>query len=93
MSMQLEFLRKQSARRRILVVDDNVDAAECLGLLLRVIGHEVHVTNDGAGALAEADRWTPEVVLLNIGLPGGMDGFQVARSCVRAMAEHCNWSR
>jgi DNA-binding response OmpR family regulator len=78
-STHLELLRKKTAGRRVLVVDDNEDAAESLGLLLRVIGHEVHVAHDGAGALAEAGAWTPEVVLLDIGLPGGMDGYQVAR--------------
>jgi CheY-like chemotaxis protein len=74
-----KFPLPKSAVRRILVVDDNEDAAESLGMLLRVFGHDVHVAHDGAAALAEAASWAPEVVLLDIGLPV-MDGFQVARS-------------
>jgi signal transduction histidine kinase/CheY-like chemotaxis protein len=64
--------------RRILVVDDNVDAAESLALLLQVQGHEVEVAHDGPTALKKAESLRPEVVLLDIGLPR-MDGCQVAR--------------
>jgi PAS domain S-box-containing protein len=62
---------------RVLVVDDNVDAAQSLGNLLELLGHQVKVTNDGPTALAAASELRPEVVLLDIGLPG-MDGFAVA---------------
>lgn len=65
-------------RRRVLVVDDNVDAAEVLATLLRHLGHEVHVVHDGAQALTVADGFRPEVILLDIGMPG-MNGFEVAR--------------
>jgi PAS domain S-box-containing protein len=66
-------------RRRILVVDDNVDAANSLARLLRrVYGQEVRVTHDGPGALGLAGEFRPEVVLLDIGMPG-MDGYEVAR--------------
>jgi signal transduction histidine kinase len=65
--------------RRILVVDDNLDAAETLGLLLQVQGHEVRTAHDGAAALAVlAESYLPNVVLLDISLPG-MDGYEVAR--------------
>jgi CheY-like chemotaxis protein len=64
---------------RILVIDDSDEAAESLALLLRLHGHEVRVAHDGPTALAEADAWPPEVVLLDIGLPGGMDGYETAR--------------
>jgi signal transduction histidine kinase/DNA-binding response OmpR family regulator len=64
--------------RRVLVVDDNQDAAESLGLLLEVSGHEVRVCHDGASALRAAEEYRPEAVLLDIGLPG-MDGYEVAR--------------
>ena len=61
-------------RRRILVVDDNVDAAESLALLLRLQGHELHVAYDGPTALAAAEN-SADVVILDIGLPR-MDGYQ-----------------
>jgi two-component system CheB/CheR fusion protein len=65
-------------RRRILVVDDNQDAARSLAMLLELSGHEVHVAHDGPGALEAAERLRLEVVLLDISLPG-MDGYEVAR--------------
>jgi PAS domain S-box-containing protein len=64
--------------RRVLVVDDNVDAAESLAMLLRVGRHDVRTAHDGATALQLAGAFRPEVVLLDIGLPR-MDGYQVAR--------------
>ena len=64
--------------RRILVVDDNVDAAKSLALLLRLTGHEVRTAHDGAAALEAARAQAPDVVLLDIGLPR-MDGLEVAR--------------
>jgi two-component system CheB/CheR fusion protein len=66
------------ARRRIVVVDDNVDAAESLALLLQHDGHEVQVAHDGHAALDAARGFRPDLVLLDIGLPG-MDGYDVAR--------------
>ena len=66
-------------RRRILVVDDNVDSAKSLARLLeRLYGQEVRVAHDGPEALAAAEEFRPELVLLDIGLPG-MDGNEVAR--------------
>ena len=69
------------ARRglRVLVVDDNADAAESLTLLLGLEGHEVRTTHDGASALALLENFDAQVVLLDIGLPGA-DGYAVARS-------------
>jgi signal transduction histidine kinase/CheY-like chemotaxis protein len=64
--------------RRVLVVDDNVDAAESLAMLLRVERHEVYTAHDGSTALAAAAAFRPEIVLLDIGLPR-MDGYEVAR--------------
>ncbi len=64
-------------RRRILVVDDNVDAAESLSMLLSLEGHEVQVAHDGPTALRLAEVFKPDVVLLDIGLPR-MDGYEVA---------------
>lgn len=65
--------------RRVLLVDDNADAAECLALLLGIMGYEVRTAADGAGALAVASDFRPQVVLLDIGLPGAMDGYEVAQ--------------
>ena len=63
---------------RILIVEDNVDSADSLNLLLRLYGHEVHVARTGPTALEMAVVCRPDVVLLDIGLPG-MDGYQVAQ--------------
>ena len=62
---------------RILVVDDNVDLARGLARLLEIRGHDVQVAYDGPTGLDKAKKSKPEVVLLDIGLPG-MDGYQVA---------------
>lgn len=64
--------------RRVLVVDDNRDAADSLAALLRMSGHEVSVVHDGASGLEVAATELPGVVLLDIGLPG-MDGYEVCR--------------
>jgi CheY-like chemotaxis protein/two-component sensor histidine kinase len=63
---------------RVLVVDDNQDAVETLALLMRFEGYTVSTACDGVTALAEATRFKPHVVLLDIGMPG-MDGYQVAQ--------------
>jgi signal transduction histidine kinase len=68
----------EGPRRRILVVDDNVDAAEALGELLRDYGHEVATAHDGPQALDNARLHRPEIVLLDIGMPE-MDGYEVAK--------------
>ncbi len=65
-------------RRRILVVDDNVDAAEALAELLRDYGHEVATAHDGTQALDHARLHRPEIVLLDISMPE-MDGYEVAK--------------
>jgi CheY-like chemotaxis protein len=66
--------------RRVLLVDDNVSAARMLSLLLNKLGdHQTMVVHDGLSALERIRTWRPEVVLLDIGLPG-MDGYEVARS-------------
>jgi PAS domain S-box-containing protein len=65
-------------RHRILVVDDNEDAANSLALLLRLMGQEVEVVLDGQAALHRARELRPQLVLLDLGMPG-MDGYEVAR--------------
>ncbi len=64
--------------RRVLVVDDSVDAARSLSMLLSLEGHEVRVAHDGATALLAAEAFKPEIVFLDIGLPH-IDGYEVAR--------------
>jgi len=65
--------------RRVLVVDDNVDSAESLAMLLQIGGHTVWMAHDGPSALVAAREHRPELVLLDIGLPAGMDGYEVAK--------------
>jgi CheY-like chemotaxis protein len=63
---------------RVLIVDDNVDAARTLGMALAAHGVAHRIVHDGPGALAMADAFAPDAVLLDIGMPG-MDGYEVAR--------------
>jgi len=67
-----------SGSLRVLVVDDNRDAADSTATLLRMFGHEVQVAYSGASALIEARRSPPDVALIDIAMPG-MDGYEVAR--------------
>jgi CheY-like chemotaxis protein len=71
--------RSRNATSRILVVDDNVDSARGLARLLKLLGHKVETAGDGPEALAVVETYRPDVVLLDIGLPG-MDGYDVARA-------------
>jgi len=76
--VQEERVAQATGPRRVLVVDDNVDAASTLELLLRSLGHETRVVHDGHHALRAAAEFRPDAVLLDIGLPG-LDGYEVAR--------------
>jgi PAS domain S-box-containing protein len=73
---------------RVLVVEDNVDMARSLALLLKKAGCETQVVHDGAAALEVANSFPPQVVLLDIGLPG-LDGYEVARR-FRADPQHAH---
>lgn len=64
--------------RRILIVDDNADSADSLAMLLQLGGHEAHTAYDGPQGLEAAARLQPDVMLLDLGLPG-MDGCEVCR--------------
>jgi signal transduction histidine kinase len=64
---------------KVLVVDDNVDVAQTIGWMLETIGHDYRLVHDGRQALAAAMGYRPDVVLLDIGLPG-MDGYAVCRA-------------
>jgi len=73
---------RAARRSRVLVVDDNVDAATSLALLLKLDGHDVKLAHDGPAALVAARSFNPQVLLLDIGLPG-MSGYEVARELRR----------
>jgi CheY-like chemotaxis protein/nitrogen-specific signal transduction histidine kinase len=74
-----EEVRPTGPSRRVLVVDDSGDTAESAAVLLRMLGHQVETARDGHSALQAARAFRPEVVLLDIGLPG-MSGYDVARA-------------
>jgi len=63
--------------RRLMVIDDNKDAAESMSMLFELWGHQVLCAYDGRAALEAAAKYRPEAVFLDIGLPG-MDGYEVA---------------
>jgi two-component system, OmpR family, response regulator len=67
--------------KRVLVVDDNKDAAFSLGLVLEAAGFQVETCLDGETALDVADRFSPDACLLDINMPG-MDGYELARQLV-----------
>ena len=68
-----------SRPRRVLLIDDNVDAAESLAQLLALSGHEARTAMDGAAGLRAVVDFKPEVVFCDLGLPG-MSGYEVAKS-------------
>jgi len=63
----------------ILIVEDQSDTAESLATLLGLSGYGVHITSDGPSAIVAAEKCPPDVVLLDLGLPGNMDGWEVVR--------------
>lgn len=65
---------------RVLVIEDNIDGAESMRMLLKHLGHDVRLAHSGPAGVVVATDWLPEVVLCDIGLPGGMDGYAVARA-------------
>jgi CheY-like chemotaxis protein len=67
----------RAGRHRILVVDDNVDSAESMSVLLRLEGHDTRVMHEGEGVVDAVRQYRPDLVLLDIGLPG-VSGYDVA---------------
>jgi PleD family two-component response regulator len=65
-------------KRRVLVCDDNADAAEMMAMLLEASGHEVATVHSGEDAVRDASAHPPDIIFLDIGLPG-IDGYEVAR--------------
>ena len=79
---------------RVLIVDDRRDSSFPVQRMLEHEGHEVHVATNGAAGIALAQELELDVVLCDIGLPGGISGYDVARACViRRRRERCSWSR
>jgi PAS domain S-box-containing protein len=76
-SIRPETVKSDGSMLRVLVVDDNVDTAESLALLVKLLGHNVRMAHDGPAALQAAIDYLPNVVLLDIGLPG-LTGYEVA---------------
>jgi CheY-like chemotaxis protein len=74
--------------KRVLLVDDNRDAAETLGEFLRAIGHDVTICHDAAAALESLARAKPDVAILDIGLPV-MDGYELAARVRAALGPSC----
>jgi signal transduction histidine kinase/DNA-binding response OmpR family regulator len=70
----------QTGALRMLIIEDNVDAAESMRVLLTLVGHQVAVAFTGDAGLGKAREFLPDVVLCDIGLPDGMDGYAVARA-------------
>ena len=73
------------SNKRILLADDNRDAAESLAIILRLEGHEVELAHDGVAALRSFEQRRPDVALLDIGMPNA-NGYEVARQ-IRAAPE------
>jgi CheY-like chemotaxis protein len=71
---------EEARGRRILIVEDVLDAATTLKLLLELWGHTVEVAHDGGTGLEKAGSFKPEIILCDIGLPGDLDGYAVARA-------------
>jgi CheY-like chemotaxis protein len=80
--MSLQAATKLQPGRRILVVDDDIDSAQTLFLLLLDMGHDAAYATDGRGALAAARKIRPEFIFLDIGLPD-LDGSEVAKDLRR----------
>jgi CheY-like chemotaxis protein len=70
--------KSRGPRRRILLVDDNVDVTESLAMILGIMGHEVRTAHDGAAGVAAAAAFRPEMILMDLGMPL-MDGYEAAR--------------
>jgi signal transduction histidine kinase/ActR/RegA family two-component response regulator len=78
-AVELPHDRAMGGRRRVLIIDDNADAADSLRHVLELSKHEVAVAHDGQAGLKKAHEFRPEVVLCDVGLPG-MNGYDVARA-------------
>lgn len=76
-------MNQQTLSRRVLVVDDNADAAQLVADFMSLKGYVVAIANGGREALEAAEKFTPDVIFLDIGMPG-MDGYEVATALRKA---------
>ncbi|MEP6900582.1 MAG: response regulator [Actinomycetota bacterium] len=83
--MSKNFLTNDSANisRRILVIEDNFDSAEVLQVFLEIHGHEITVNHDAASGLETAQKFSPDVIICDINLSGGFNGYDVAEEIRR----------
>ncbi len=79
-------MQENNGKCKVLVVDDNVDGAVTLSVILKHLGHSVRITHDGNSALAVGQEFVPDLILMDIGMPG-MDGYE---TCERMRNE--TWS-
>lgn len=79
-------MQEEAGKCKVLVVDDNVDGAVTLSVILKHMGNSVRITHDGRSALAVGAEFVPDVILMDIGMPG-MDGYE---TCERMRMEE--WS-
>lgn len=77
-------VKKTADPKRVLIIEDNLDAVHSMALLLRDMGHEVEYALDGYAGIEAAWRFRPEFILLDLGLPG-LDGFDVCRRLKREL--------
>ena len=82
-----KIMRAQARAVRVLVVDDNVDAAELLAEALRHVGHDVRIALDGPEALRTVESFTPDVAVLDVGLPV-MDGYELVQRLRSKLDDH-----
>lgn len=66
--------------RRVLIIEDDLDSAEALQILLEMNQHTVEIALDGETALLKADQYNPDIIICDIGLPGKMNGHDVAKA-------------
>jgi CheY-like chemotaxis protein len=81
--MPSDELPRRTDRRRVLLIEDNKDVSDSLTELISLFGFDVDVAYDGQSALKRAFAVLPDLILCDVGLPGGMDGYAVARALRR----------